>query len=93
MLQIAANPYVSILGSEKTASSRLNLAQAFNLEDPVQLETFLKGDTREITIPGSGRKLQYDPLARVGVGMSRLGTSEAVAIGAYAFALRKLGEG
>ncbi|OGV96030.1 MAG: fucose permease, partial [Melioribacter sp. RIFOXYB12_FULL_38_5] len=30
LLQIAANPYVSILGSEKSASSRLNLAQGFN---------------------------------------------------------------
>lgn len=30
MLQIAANPYVAILGPEKTASSRLNLAQGFN---------------------------------------------------------------
>src|SRR5215469_16336239 len=30
MLQIAANPYITILGPEKTASSRLNLAQGFN---------------------------------------------------------------
>jgi FHS family L-fucose permease-like MFS transporter len=30
MLQIAANPYVTLLGPERTASSRLNLAQAFN---------------------------------------------------------------
>jgi FHS family L-fucose permease-like MFS transporter len=30
MLQIAANPYITILGAEKTASSRLNLAQGFN---------------------------------------------------------------
>jgi FHS family L-fucose permease-like MFS transporter len=30
MLQIAANPYVTILGPESTASSRLNLSQAFN---------------------------------------------------------------
>jgi FHS family L-fucose permease-like MFS transporter len=30
ILQIAANPYVTILGPERTASSRLNLAQAFN---------------------------------------------------------------
>jgi len=29
-LQVAANPYVAALGSERTASSRLNLAQAFN---------------------------------------------------------------
>jgi len=30
VLQVAANPYVSALGDPKTASSRLNLAQAFN---------------------------------------------------------------
>ena len=30
VLQIAANPYVTILGPERTASSRLNLAQGFN---------------------------------------------------------------
>ena len=30
LVQIAANPYVAILGSEKTASSRLNLSQGFN---------------------------------------------------------------
>jgi glucokinase len=62
----------------------------FNLEDQAQRETFLKGATREISVPGSGRKVQYDPLQRLGVGMSRLGTSEAVAVGAYAFALQQL---
>lgn len=30
ILQVAANPYVTILGPEKTASGRLNLSQAFN---------------------------------------------------------------
>ncbi len=63
---------------------------SFNLEDPAQRETFLKGETREIPIPGSARKIQYDPLQRIGVGISRLGTSEAIAIGACAFALKKL---
>jgi MFS transporter, FHS family, L-fucose permease len=29
-LQVAANPYVAVLGPSRTASSRLNLAQAFN---------------------------------------------------------------
>jgi glucokinase len=65
-------------------------ARAFNLEDPQQLDLFLKGDPRELSVPGSGRKIRHDALPRVGVGMSRLGTSEAVGIGAYAFALRKL---
>lgn len=30
LLQVAANPFVTILGSPKTSSSRLNLTQAFN---------------------------------------------------------------
>ncbi|MGE5362900.1 MAG: sugar MFS transporter [Bacteroidota bacterium] len=30
LLQVAANPYVTILGKSETASSRLNLTQAFN---------------------------------------------------------------
>lgn len=64
--------------------------QAFNLEDPEQLKCFLKGDAREITVPGSSRTIQYDPMPRIGVGISRLGTSEAVSIGAYAYALRQL---
>lgn len=63
-----------------------------NLEDPAQLQKFLHGETREVTVPNSTRKIQYDPLQRLGVGMSRLGTSEAVAVGAYAFALQKLDE-
>lgn len=36
LLQVAANPYVTILGKPETASSRLNLTQAFN-----SLGTFL----------------------------------------------------
>lgn len=63
---------------------------AFNLENAAQLDLFLKGESREISVPGSGRRIKYDPLQRVGVGVSRLGTSEAIAIGAYVFALQKL---
>jgi len=65
-------------------------AIAFNLEDPAQLQQFLQGEKREISVPGSRKKVVYDPLQRIGVGLSRLGTSEAVAIGAYTFALRSL---
>jgi glucokinase len=76
-------------GPDGNAFRRL-ASHAFNLEDPAQLKKFLAGETRVITVPGSKRKVQYDPLPRIGVGVSRLGTSEAVAIGAGAFALRKL---
>lgn len=66
------------------------IPRAYNLEDPAQLEEFLRGETKELTVPGSGRTVRFDGLQRTGVGITRLGTSEATAIGAYAFALDKL---
>ena len=64
--------------------------KAFNLEDQAAFDAFARGEARRITVPGSSRQLTYDPLKRIGVGLSRLGTSEAVAVGAYAFALHEL---
>jgi glucokinase len=64
--------------------------QVFNLDEPRELRRFLRGEPRELTVPGSARKVQYDALPRLGVGLSRLGTSEAIALGAYAFALQAL---
>ena len=66
------------------------IPKAFNLEDPAQLADFLRGETKEIQVPGSSRKVRFDALQRTGIGISRLGTSEATSIGAYAFALREL---
>ncbi len=49
VLQVAANPYVSVLGSEDGASSRLNLSQAFNSLGtaiaPIIGASFLLSDT------------------------------------------------
>ena len=64
--------------------------KAFNLEDENDMETFLRGAKREIVVPGTDKRIVYDPLKRVGVGLSRLGTSRAIAVGAYAFALNAL---
>jgi glucokinase len=65
-------------------------ARAYDIEDAAQRDEFLRGEAREIRVPGTGRTIAYDALARTAVGVSRLGTSEAVAIGAYAFALGQL---
>jgi glucokinase len=67
--------------------------RAFNLEEAEERALFIKGAPTTITVPGSVRTLAWDPLKRVGVGMSRLGTSKAVAVGAYAFALHALDGG
>ncbi|HKP02456.1 MAG TPA: ROK family protein [Chthoniobacterales bacterium] len=75
--------------SDGEALPRL-IPEAFNLEDPEQRRNFLQTTVRQIPVPGSPRRATYDPRPRLGVGLSRLGTSEAVAIGAYAFALQRL---
>jgi glucokinase len=64
--------------------------KVYNLENEIQLGEFLLGNKTEITVPFSNRRVVYDPQKRIGVGISKLGTSKAVAVGAYAFALQKL---
>lgn len=68
---------------------RLN-SRAFDLEDPAQLAEFVAGSSRTLRVPGSERLVSYDPQARLGVGRTRLGTSEAIALGAYTLAIRAL---
>jgi len=64
--------------------------KVFNLENEREREIFIRGRVREIKVPFSESKITYDPLKRIGVGISRLGTSLATSIGAYAFALNEL---
>ena len=80
------NPLLNVTGEP---AQRLEM-KAFNLEDEHELEEFVKGETRVISIPGTNKTISYDPLKRTGVGISRLGTSKAVGIGAYAYALSQL---
>lgn len=64
--------------------------KAFNLDDSEQMAKFTKGNSQTVKVPMSSKTVTYDPLKRTGIGLSRLGTSNAVAIGAYAYALSKL---
>lgn len=65
-------------------------ALVYNLEDAGESAAFMRGDVRVITVRGTTIEKRYDPLKRVGVGISKLGAGAAMAIGAYAFALHEL---
>jgi glucokinase len=67
--------------------------RVFNLENESDRGRFVEGDRRTVTVRGLGRKVQYDALRRVGIGLTRLGTSRAISVGAYAFALEALEKG
>lgn len=63
---------------------------AYNLEDSKGLAGFLRTTVSEIKVPFSDRRVPYDPAKRIGVGVTKLGTSRAVSIGAYAYALNRI---
>ena len=65
-------------------------ANVYNLEEENELQRFLRGSTKEIAVFGTGKKVKYDPEMRIGVGISKIGTSKAISIGAYAFGLNAL---
>lgn len=67
--------------------------EAFNLMDPQDMIRFTEKPGMQIKVPFSDQKIWYDPTKRVGVGVTKLGTSSAVAIGAYAYAMEQLKNG
>jgi predicted NBD/HSP70 family sugar kinase len=62
----------------------------YNLEDPQEFEQFVRGQTKEIEVFGTGKRVRIDTQKRLGITLSQLGTSRATAIGAYCFALHAL---
>ncbi len=69
--------------------SRLQM-KPFNLEQPEELDAFLQPSSYQVTVPGTGRQVDYDPFRRSGIAISRLGASRSIALGAYWFALKQL---
>lgn len=65
--------------------------KVFNLDDPVEFDRFAKGEAVKITVPGTNRKVDYDPFKRIGLAVSRRGANRSIALGAYWYALNHLG--
>lgn len=69
--------------------SRLQF-NVYDLDNPDDFFLFAKGDSRKINIYGTDKSVVYDPEKRIGVTFSKIGASNAVALGAYAFALNEM---
>ena len=98
ILQVAANPYVALLGSEDGASSRLNLSQAFNSLGttiaPVVGALFLLSDSvkssEEISLLNEIEKTDYYIAEAATVQTPFLLIAFSIAILAFIFAFIKL---
>lgn len=64
--------------------------RAYNLEDSEQRAAFLCEKSQELRVPGVDLTVPFFADKSIGIGVSVLGTNEAVAQGAYAFALHAL---
>jgi len=100
LLQVAANPYVAILGKPETASSRLNLTQAFNslgttiapyFGSLLILSVAVKS-TEEIQKMNHAQLTAYQLTESSAVQVPYLGLAAALLIIAGIFALVKLPE-
>lgn len=64
--------------------------KVFNINDPEECAKFLNWEKTDIHVPGSGKTLSYHSEARIPIGLSTIGTSRAISLGAYAYALKQL---
>ena len=98
LLQVAANPYVALLGAEEDASSRLNLSQAFNSLGttiaPVVGALFLLSDSvktsDQISALGAVDKTAYYAAEAATVQMPFLYIASFILLLAFIFAFIKL---
>lgn len=98
LLQVAANPYVAILGKPETASSRLNLTQAFNslgttiapyFGSLLILSVAVK-TTEELQKMSAAERTAYQLAEASAVQVPYLGLAAALFIIAAVFAMFKL---
>ena len=64
--------------------------EAYNLMDAQDMIRFTEKTGKMVKVPFSDQEVWYNPTKRIGVGVTKLGTTSAVAIGAYAYARQQL---
>jgi glucokinase len=67
--------------------------EVLDLDDPGGLAALVGDPVRDLAIPGSDHLVAGSPRKLTGVGVTRLGTTAAIALGAYAYALGEIAAG
>ena len=91
-LPFLVNEMNSNYTNEDGSQFRRLTQKVYNLELENEVDDFLRGSTKELKIIGTDKTVKYDHESRLGIGISKIGTSKAISLGAYAFALNQLGE-
>lgn len=64
--------------------------RTFDLDDENSFAEFAIGKATKVLTPGTDQLIDYDPMKRIGVIISKQGASRSIALGAYIFALNNL---
>ena len=94
-LSAASKYFMPALISEMRSKIRtmsgdeLNRVQmnVYNLDDAAEFEKYASGSSTKIKVYGTDKEVVYDPEKRVGITISDIGASNAVALGAYLYAI------
>lgn len=63
------------------------ISKIYYIDDPKDLKAFLNDSEDLVSIPFSSKKAVYNKDKRIAIGISKLGTSKAICLGAYALAI------
>ena len=77
---------------EKLDGSAFSCLQStvYDLTNEEEKKQFIMDESKKVTVPSSTTQVDYTLHRKVGVAISTIGTSNAIALGAYAFALNQL---
>ena len=64
--------------------------KAYSWHNDEERKRFLQSNTKEIKVPFSNETVQWESDKKIAISVSKLGTSQAVALGAYHFAVERL---
>lgn len=78
---------LSTFGGDEFACTQM---EVLNLTDSVDCERFVVSTEQLMPVHGSDESVAFDLGKRTGITVSTLGTSRAIALGAYAYALNEL---
>lgn len=76
------------LGGDSVGKVQMHV---YDLDDEAEFADFARSHGTPLKVYGSSRFVEYDPVKRTGVAITRIGASQAISLGAYAFALEQLG--
>ncbi|KXX71284.1 ROK family protein [Flammeovirga sp. SJP92] len=81
---------LEVMRSSYSNGIKKAIAKVYDFTNPEEQKAFIEEKGKKIKVPFSEEYVFMNEEQKIAIGVSQLGTSEAIALGAYAFAVGKL---